>query len=134
GITVSYGVGRWVGLPVLQQRFRSHHEAIERAQEWFRRFGGWLLTFGYFIPGVRHVTAIAAGSGSLGYHQFAAYAYPGGALWCSVFLGVGYFAGDRWPEVAQAVRTHAMRLALVALAAIAVYAVVRIVADRRRTS
>jgi len=133
GITMSYALGRWVGLPVLHARFRSHREAIERAQELFRQFGGWLLTFGYFIPGVRHVTAIAAGSSSLGYNRFAAYAYPGGLLWCSVFLCLGYFAGDRWPEVARAVRTHASRLALVVAAVLAAYVLIRIVADRRRT-
>ncbi|PYQ80334.1 MAG: hypothetical protein DMG03_23295, partial [Acidobacteria bacterium] len=59
GITLSYAVGRWVGLPLLRVRFRGRQDVIERAQGWFQRFGGWLLTFGYFIPGVRHVTAIA---------------------------------------------------------------------------
>jgi len=131
GITLSYALGRWVGLPVLQARFKSHHDAIERAQSWFRRFGGWLLTFGYFVPGVRHVTAIAAGSGCLNYPTFVAYAYTGGVIWCAVFLGFGYVAGDRWPEVAAALRGHMARIALVAVCAIAVYAVFHVAARRR---
>ena len=133
GITFSYAVGRWIGLPVLRARFTSHREMIERAQNWFRRFGGWLLMFGYFIPGVRHVTAIAAGSGCLSYPIFAAYAYPGGVLWCAVFLGIGYFAGDRWPEVAQAARAHLTQGAVIAAVVVATYAVVRVAAERRRT-
>jgi len=133
GITLSYAVGRWVGLPVLRTRFKRHQDAIERAQNWFRRFGGWLLTFGYFIPGVRHVTAIAAGSGCFKYPMFVAYAYPGGVLWCAVFIGLGYFAGDRWAEVAHAARTHLARAALVTAVAVATYAAVRVAAERRRT-
>jgi membrane protein DedA with SNARE-associated domain len=133
GITLSYGLGRWIGLPVLRARFRRHHDAIERAQRWFRRFGGWLLTFGYFIPGVRHVSAIAAGSGSLSYPTFAAYAYPGGILWCAVFLGLGYFAGDRWPEVLQAVRSHSARAALIVAGIVAAFAVYRVTTERRRS-
>jgi membrane protein DedA with SNARE-associated domain len=39
GVTSSYAVGGWVGLPVLRARFRRHHDAIERAQNWFQRFG-----------------------------------------------------------------------------------------------
>jgi membrane protein DedA with SNARE-associated domain len=132
GITLSYALGRWVGLPVLRARFARHQEAIERAQQWFRRFGGWLLTFGYFVPGVRHVTAIAAGSGCLNYRRFAAFAYPGGVLWCAVFLGLGFFAGDRWPEVARAARSNLSRVALVAVAALAMFAIVRFAAERRR--
>ena len=131
GITLSYALGRWVGLPVLQARMKNHHDTIERAQSWFRRVGGWLLTFGYFIPGVRHVTAIAAGSGCLNYRTFVAYAYPGGVIWCAVFLGFGYVAGDRWPEVAAAARTHVVRIAVVFGCAIAVFAALRAAARRR---
>src|SRR5215470_3641592 len=118
GITLSYGLGRWVGLPVLHARFARHRDVLDRAQDWFRRFGGWLLTFGYFIPGVRHVTAIAAGSGCLEYHRFAVFAYTGGIVWCSVFLAIGYFAGDRWPEVIAVVRTHTTRIAVIAVCAL----------------
>ena len=133
GMTLSYVVGRSIGLAVLHRPFIGHHDAIARAQHWFRRFGGWLLTFGYFIPGVRHVTAILAGSGSFDYRTFAAYAYPGGVLWCAVFLGLGYFAGDRWREVFHVARTHLGRAALIAAGAIVAYAAVRVVAERRRT-
>src|SRR5262245_2476316 len=41
GITLSYVLGRWVGLPVLHARFARHRDVLERAQDWFRRFGGW---------------------------------------------------------------------------------------------
>ena len=133
GITLSYGVGRWVGMPVLHARFARHRDVIERAESWFRKFGGWLLTFGYFIPGVRHVTAIAAGSGCFEYRRFAAFAYPGGILWCSLFLAIGYFAGDRWPEVVAAVRLHTGRIAVLVASALAVYAILRVAASRRRT-
>src|SRR5262249_31406799 len=122
-----------VGLPGLHARFKSHRDTIERAQAWFGRFGGWLLTFGYFIPGVRHVTAIAAGTGCLNYPRFAAFAYPGAVLWCGTFLGLGYFAGDRWPEVAGAVRAHAAQAALLAVALFVIVAVTRTVIDRRRS-
>src|SRR3954454_15756082 len=40
GITCSYAVGRSVGLSILKKRLRDHQDAIERAQTWFRRFGG----------------------------------------------------------------------------------------------
>jgi membrane protein DedA with SNARE-associated domain len=133
GITLSYALGRWVGLPVLHARFASHRDVLEHAQNWFRRFGGWLLMFGYFIPGVRHVTAIAAGSGGLEYRRFAVFAYPGGIIWCSVFLAIGYFAGDRWPQVVAAVRMHTVRIAVIAGSALVLYAILRVAAQRRRT-
>jgi membrane protein DedA with SNARE-associated domain len=117
GITLSYVLGRTIGLATLQRVMHLHQDALARAQTFFRRFGCWLLAFGYFIPGVRHVTALAAGSTPLEYATFAKFAYPGAALWCAVFVGLGYFAGDRSEQVLGIIRGH---LVVVALAATAV--------------
>src|ERR1035441_6007682 len=48
--------------------------SVEKAHAWFRRAGHWSLTIGYFIPGVRHFTAYAAGMSDLEAPTFAAYA------------------------------------------------------------
>jgi membrane protein DedA with SNARE-associated domain len=130
GITMSYAVGRVVGITVLRATFERHLDQLERAQALFRRFGGWLLAFGYFVPGVRHVTAIAAGSGILSYPAFARFAYPGGVLWCAVFLALGYYGGDRWPVVARSAKSHLALAGAVAISMIAAYAIVTL---RRRS-
>jgi membrane protein DedA with SNARE-associated domain len=124
GITLSYTIGRGVGIKVLHAMLARHLEYLERGQALFRRFGGWLLAFGYFVPGVRHVTAIAAGSGCMNYPDFAKYAYPGGALWCAVFLSLGYYGGERWESIARAAKSHlAVAAAVLACSAGAVAAV-----------
>ena len=104
GITISYLAGRYVGLAALRRVVHIPDEPLRRVEHWFHRAGGWLLTFGYFIPGVRHVTAIAAGSSGLGYATFAAFAYPGAILWSSFFVTTGYVLGDRWRPAFEAHR------------------------------
>ncbi len=125
GITVSYLLGRLLGMTLLKRWFMRHEWAVERAHRWLQRFGGWLLVFGYFIPGVRHLTAITAGSGRLEYRTFAAFAYPGGALWCSVFLGLGYFAGDRWHEMLEAAQAHTAIFAIMVIAVLGIFFLLR---------
>ncbi len=132
GITLSYVVGRTVGLSALHRVSRGHEAPLLRAQRWFRRFGGWLLAFGYFVPGVRHVTAIAAGSTPLDYSTFAAFAYPGAVLWCATFLLLGYVAGDEWQRIAGAARQHLTLAGLGLVAALAVYAIAAQRRDRTR--
>ena len=127
GITLSYVLGRTVGSAALHRLLHVPDEALARTQRWFARFGHWLLTFGYFIPGVRHLTAVAAGSAPISYADFARAAYPGAVLWCSVFVGIGYYAGDRWEEVAAMLHGHA-RLAAIAIACgVALWMLVRFV-------
>ncbi len=96
GITVSYLAGRYIGLKVLRRYVHIPDEMLHRIEHWFHRTGGWLLTFGYFIPGVRHFTAIVAGSSGLGYRTFAAFAYTGAIFWSSVFVTTGYVLGEHW--------------------------------------
>jgi membrane protein DedA with SNARE-associated domain len=121
GITFSYVLGRTIGLATIRHVFRVHERPLARAQRWFQRFGCWLLAFGYYIPGVRHVTAIAAGSAPLQYSTFGLYAYPGAVLWCATFIGVGYFAGNRWQELLEDVRRHTALVAVGATVALMVY-------------
>ncbi len=44
---------------------------IQWVHDWFNRIGHWALMIGYFVPGVRHFTAIVAGTSKLEYHGFA---------------------------------------------------------------
>jgi len=97
GITMSYWVGRTAGYYFLEKGklwlgLSDHH--LERAHNWFHRFGKWSLLFGYFIPGVRHFTGFTAGTTALDFRTFALFAYIGGILWVTTFLSIGYFFGD----------------------------------------
>jgi membrane protein DedA with SNARE-associated domain len=132
GITLSYTLGRRIGLPVLRAWLHVRPEPLARAQRWFEDYGGWVLALGYFVPGVRHVSAIAAGSACLNFSCFARYAYPGGVLWCLVFLGAGYYAGDHWREVAPFTRGHWTTIALLAIGAALLVFLIRVVIRRRQ--
>lgn len=99
GITVSYLVGRTAGNYLILKYGRwvgikEYH--LEKVHHWFERFGKWALFIGYFIPGVRHLTGLSAGTTSLEYHLFALFAYTGAIAWVSTFLSIGYFFGEKW--------------------------------------
>jgi membrane protein DedA with SNARE-associated domain len=117
GITVSYTLGRVFGLPLIHSygkylRIREDH--VVKAHAWFARVGHWALTLGYFVAGVRHLTAFSAGMSGLEYPQFALFAYSGGVIWVSTFLGLGYFLGDRWEAVQKHVEHYLLDAALAA--------------------
>jgi membrane protein DedA with SNARE-associated domain len=104
GITLSYLLGRTGAIYVLE-RFRPLHRAIGRhipqVEIWFQRYGPWTLFFGYFIAGVRHFTALAAGIAKLKYPPFALWAYPGGLVWVCLFVAIGYYLGEEWDRLAH---------------------------------
>ncbi|MGA2273491.1 MAG: DedA family protein [Bryobacteraceae bacterium] len=128
GITISYLIGRTFGLKAIHRygryvRIREEH--VEKAHAWFRRAGHWSLTLGYFMPGVRHLTAFAAGMSALEAPQFALFAYTGAVLWVSAFLSLGYFLGDRWEAVEHNIHHYLVYLTLVGIIALAGYLIWR---------
>jgi membrane protein DedA with SNARE-associated domain len=96
GITVSYILGKTVGHRITQKikNWQTAKQHLDKAHQWFDRFGKWALFIGYFIPGVRHFTGLFAGVTDLNYRSFALFAYCGAVLWVSLFISVGYFFGN----------------------------------------
>lgn len=115
GITISYFIGRLTGYEFVHRWGKYVHFTEERqkkVQAWFDRLGHWLLTVGYFIPGVRHFTALMAGLSSLPYRTFATYAYPGAVLWVSTFITLGYILGDNWEQVLERIHRSILLIAI----------------------
>jgi membrane protein DedA with SNARE-associated domain len=102
GITTGYLIGRYFGHSVIDRhasKLHLRHEHITKARQWYDKYGKFALAAGYFIPGVRHLSAIIAGASLLPYRVFAFYAYIGGFLWVMTFILFGYLMGEEWHKV-----------------------------------
>jgi len=124
GITVSYGLGRSLGLFILHRYGRLLRIApgeVEKVHDWFDRFGIWALLTGYFLPGIRHLTAIVAGTSRLRPLLFVVFAYTGALIWSGTFIAVGYFFGERWSQVLDRVHRNLDLIAITAVFLLLVY-------------
>ena len=111
GITLSFYLGRSLGRAVVHRYgkyIRLTPEHLERVDRWFDRVGAWSLSIGYFIPGIRHFTALVAGMGHMRYFTFALFAYSGAAVWVALFLTLGYVFGDRWENTSALVHRYTL--------------------------
>lgn len=109
GINVSYLLGRTMGHSLVKKyggRIGLSEQKMQKAHDWFARFGKWTLIIGYFIPGVRHFTGFCAGMSSLEFKDFALFAYSGAIIWVTLFLSIGYFFGDYWLSVFETVSVN----------------------------
>ncbi len=109
GISLSYWLGRSLGL-YLVHRYGKYAfitpERLEAAHGWFLRRGKWSLPIGYFVPGVRHLTAYVAGASRLEPRTFALFAYSGAIVWSTTFILLGYFLGEQWEFVLDKVEAN----------------------------
>lgn len=114
GITISYFLGKFFKekiLILLKKHTGSHR--LEKVLRWYGRHGGKLLTAGYFIPGVRHLSGYVAGLSGLKYRSFALYAYLGAILWTSSFITLGRILGTRWETILPVIHRYSVILGII---------------------
>ncbi len=111
GISLSYWIGRSLGYRAVL-RFGKYiglsQRRLDLVHRWFQRAGEWLLAFGYFIPGVRHFTALVAGTSKLEFKIFAVFAWSGAAVWVGFFLALGYLVGENWQRALDLVQEYTL--------------------------
>ena len=128
GISLSYALGRSLGLFLIHKYGRYVFitpEKLELVRRWFLRRGRWSLPIGYFIPGIRHLTAYVAGASRLEIPVFATFAYSGALVWSATFILLGYFLGDQWEFVLARLQDNIFEGTLIVLAILALIWILR---------
>ncbi|HBT71675.1 MAG TPA: DedA family protein [Lysinibacillus sp.] len=115
GITLSYYIGYRFGLPLLQKYGPKIHiteQKIDFTKQLFTKIGPTLLLIGYFIPGVRHLTAYIAAINNYPYRKFAFFAYTGAFIWTFTFITLGRMLGEKWRFVGYYLSHYSIYLIL----------------------
>ncbi|MBI3885623.1 MAG: DedA family protein [Opitutae bacterium] len=96
GDTVNYWVGRKIGPAVFKREdsvwLRKKH--LERAHEFFEKYGGRAIILARFVPIVRTFVPFVAGVGAMTYRRFLLYNVVGGFVWIYGFVYLGFFFGN----------------------------------------
>ncbi len=101
GDQVGYLFGKRVG-PALFRRPNSRffrQEYVERAQQFFGRYGAKTIVLARFVPIVRTFAPILAGVGRMPYRTFVTFNVVGGLLWAIGVTLLGYALGEMIPDI-----------------------------------
>lgn len=116
GITIAYILGKFFQQKVLGHlKKHAGGQRLEKVLSWYQLHGGKLLTIGYFIPGVRHLSGYIAGLSQLKYRNFAFFAYLGAILWTTLFITLGRLLGSRWETFLPIIHRYALLLGTTAV-------------------
>lgn len=133
GDNLGYLIGRRAGRPAVLRwgRYvRLTEERLGKAEGFFARHGGKVVTIARFIEGLRQVNGIIAGLSGMAWQRFLVFNALGAVLWVSVWSAVGYLAGSHL----QAVYETISRFSLYLVAAAVVVAVGLLVRRRMTRS
>jgi len=128
GFTISFFLGRILSGKLLHKSktFPGISESrLTKTKKWLEHYGSWLFIFGYFIPGVRHLTAIVAGGTQIKYSKFALFAALGGLLWSLTFILLGYYMGKKRISIITQIHNHILIITLIILVLLILYFIFR---------
>ena len=125
GISVGYAIGRTLGNPLIKKYAAKMHvnpDDIRHAENFYNRYGKFALVAGYFMPGIRHLTAICAGASLMSYRTFALFAYTGGLLWTITLVSLGYYLGEKWHHIYMYSHRYITPMVLLSIISLIIYA------------
>jgi len=96
GDQVGYFIGRKAG-PAVFSRPRSRffrEEYVERAREFFDKYGARTIILARFVPIVRTITPVMAGVSGMHYRTYLFFDVIGGICWGVSVTTLGYFLGQ----------------------------------------
>ena len=128
GALVLYYLGRLLNAERLERLFESKlgrrlhlkKEDVRRAEGWFFKHGNKTVFFCRFIPLVRSLISIPAGAAKMQMGSFLLLTAAGTAIWNTVLVFLGKFAGDAWGNIANYVNVYS----IIAVGVLAVIAIV----------
>src|ERR1700758_5407459 len=103
GDQLGYWIGRMAGQGLYKREdshfFKKRH--LERAHEFYEKYGGKTVILARFVPIIRTFCPPVAGAAEMRYERYLACDVVGGCLWGVGLILVGYFLGSVVPNIGR---------------------------------
>jgi membrane protein DedA with SNARE-associated domain len=111
GDNIGYLIGR-LGGRALVLRWGKYvlltGKRLDKAEEFFTRHGGWVVTIARFLEVLRQANGIIAGITGMPWRRFLAYNALGAALWVALWASVGDLAGQHIATIYTSITRYSL--------------------------
>lgn len=135
GSTIAYGIGRFLGRPVIV-RFGKYigitNERLDKANVTFNRFQGTVILFGKFIAGIRVLIPYLAGINRMSFALFSLYNAVSAVVWAGTFIIIGKYIEVEWSRYHRILHQYMVPAIILAVVLVGVYSGLKMRNRRRR--
>jgi membrane protein DedA with SNARE-associated domain len=134
GDNIGYAIGRFGGR-ALVERWGKYifltPARLDKAEAFFARHGGKIITVARFIEGLREANGVIAGIADMHWLKFFFFNALGAALWVGTWVSIGYFAGQHITTIYNDVTRYSLYVLIAAILLIAAWILFRVRKHRR---
>jgi membrane protein DedA with SNARE-associated domain len=135
GSIIAYYIGLKGGRPLFLKYGKYvwiKERELDRAHQWFERFGHEAVFFGRMVPVIRAFISVPAGIAEMNFGKFTIYTILGVLPW-SIGLGyAGFFLGSRWHDITKYFSGASLIIAVLLMLAVAVFVFSHLHIKKRR--
>lgn len=108
GFVVMYKIGDWFGDHILEQQKLKFIpiEAVRKVEEWFRKYGYWIIVVNRFLTGTRAVVSFFAGMSELNLLKTTVLCFVSALAWNAILVTSGDLLGQNWERIEFYLETY----------------------------
>ena len=134
GDNIGFAIGRFGGRALVVRygrRVGLTDRRLDKAEGFFTRHGGKVVTIARFVEGLRQANGIVAGIAKMPWRRFLVFNALGAVLWVGVWTAIGYVAGAHIGTVYDEARRYVLVIAAVVVVVVLAKVVQHLVRRRR---
>ena len=128
GFMTMYKVGDWFGEAIIEKKRFTFLplESIHKVEEWFRKYGYWIIVANRFMSGTRAVVSFFAGLSKLRLVRTTILCGISAFVWNWLMLYAGALLGKNWNSIALYLSTYSQIITGVVISAFVAWGIRRL--------
>ncbi|MDP1677385.1 MAG: DedA family protein [Bacteroidota bacterium] len=108
GFMTMYKIGDWFGLSIIEKKKIKFLpiESVHKVEDWFRRYGYWLIVVNRFLSGTRAVVGFFAGMAEVKFVPTALLCFVSALIWNGILIYAGTLVGANWESIGIYLSTY----------------------------
>lgn len=134
GFIFMFWLGKLFGNKVIEtNRFRFlSEETLRKPEDWFKKYGYWLIVANRFLSGTRAVISFFAGISHLRFGRTVVLSVISSLVWNSLVLLLGVEFGQNWHLANDYISEYGRIILVVIVALVAIWGIYMLVKSRRK--
>lgn len=116
GAVILYSLGYIINLDkltIILSKLHFNEPALERAINWFERYGKISVLIGRLIPIIRSLISLPAGIMKMNFFSFSLYSLIGTIIWNTILVYLGIMLGNSWSLISNYIKQYTFVIAIV---------------------
>jgi len=134
GFMTMFGIGKWFGRRILEGgkiKFIKL-DKLHLVEQWFKRYGFWLIVGNRFLTGTRAVVSFVAGISELNFTMTTVLSFVSSLLWYSILVYIGNSLGHNWEKIGEYFTTYSYAITGIFIV-IALIVIIRFLIVKKRS-